>query len=292
MNVRLFAGGALALLFSVSLFAQANERVLYVNAWNKETRAPITGLGPSDFAVEEDGRRREILRVSPATSPMPIAILVDNTQASRNRVSETRNAITAFTKELQGIGPIAIVGVADRPTILADYSTNPKQIEDGIGKIFAMSGSGATMLDAIVEVSKGLAKREEDRMSIIALTAENIEFSTRHYNDVLDELSKGGAMFHAVILNTPAGNRLNDETRNLASVMDRGPREHGGTRVDVLSSQAFEPKMKELALILKNQYRVVYARPQTLIPPSKIEVSATKAGVEANGTQARGQSSK
>ncbi|HEX8031726.1 MAG TPA: hypothetical protein VF491_24840 [Vicinamibacterales bacterium] len=292
MSVRLFAGGALALLFSVSVFAQANERVLYVNAWNKETRAPMTGLGPSDFAVEEDGRRREILRVTPATSPMSVAILVDNTQASQNRVSETRNALTAFTKELQGIGPIAIIGVADRPTILADYSTNPKQIEDGIGKIFAMSGSGATMLDAIVEVSKGLTKREEDRISIVALTAENVEFSTRHYNDVLEELGKGGAMFHAVILNTPAGTRLNDETRNLASVMDRGPREHGGTRVDVLSSQAFEPKMKELALILKNQYRVVYARPQTLIPPSKIEVTATKAGVEANGSQARGQATK
>ena len=292
MIVRLFAGAALALLLSVAVFAQANERVLYVNAWNKDTRAPVTGLGPSDFAIEEDGRRREILRVTPATSPMPIAILVDNTQASQNRVSETRNAITAFTKELQGVGPIAIVGVADRPTILADYSTNPKQIEDGIGKIFAMSGSGATMLDAIVEVSKGLARREEDRMTIVALTADNIEFSTRHYSDVLEELGKGGAMFHAVILNTPAGNRLNDETRNLASVMDRGPREHGGTRVDVLSSQAFEPKMKELALILKNQYRVVYARPQTLIPPSKIEVSSTKAGVEANGSPARGQSSK
>ena len=292
MSVRLFAGGALALLFSVSLFAQANERVLYVNAWNKETRAPITGLGPSDFAVEEDGRRREVLRVTPATSPMPIAILVDNTQASRNRISELRNAITAFAKELQGTGPIAIVGVADRPTILADYTTNPKQLEDGVGKIFAMSGSGATMLDAIVEISKGLSRREEDRISIVALTAENIEFSTRHYNDVLEELGKGGAMFHAVILNTPAGMRLNDETRNLASVMDRGPREHGGTRVDVLASQAFEPKMKELALILKNQYRVVYARPQTLIPPSKIEVSATKPGMDANGSPARGQSLK
>ena len=47
--------------------------------------------------------------------------------------------------------------------------------------------------------------------------------------------------------------------------------------------------MKELAAILKSQHRVVYARPQTLIPPQKIEITSTKAGVEASGGPARGQ---
>ena len=137
-----------------------------------------------------------------------------------------------------------------------------------------MPGSGATLLDAIVEVSKGLGRREEDRAAIVMLTTENVEFSTRHYSDVLEELKKGGAQMHAVVLNTPAGASLSDEARNRASVVDRGPRESGGTRTDVLASQAFQTKMLELAAILKSQHRVVYARPQTLIPPEKIEVSA------------------
>jgi hypothetical protein len=34
---------------------------------------------------------------------------------------------------------------------------------------------------------------------------------------------------------------------------------------------------------------VVYARPETLIPPQKIEVAAVKAGLEASGGPARGQ---
>ena len=102
---------------------------------------------------------------------------------------------------------MAIIGVADRPTILRDYTTDPKLLQDSVGKVFAMPGSGATLLDAIVEVSKGLGRREEDRAAIVMLTTENIEFSTRHYDDVLDELKKGGAQMHAVILNTPAGTR-------------------------------------------------------------------------------------
>jgi len=289
MTVRLLSGGALVLLLSVAVFAQGTERVLYVSAWDQKTRAPISGLGVDALSVREDGTRREVLRVTPASSPMPIAILVDNSQAARNHIAEIRRALTSFVRAVDNLGPISIIGIADRPTILADYSTDLKQIDAGIGKVFAMPGSGATLLDAIVEVSKGLARREEDRVAIVMLTTENIEFSPRHYQDVLEELKKGGAQMHAVILNTPAGTSLSDEARNRASVLDRGPRESGGTRTDVLASQAFQTKMLELAAILKSQHRVVYARPQQLIPPQKIEVESAKPGVEANGAPARGQ---
>ena len=289
MTVRLLSGGALVLLLSVAIFAQANERVLYVSASDQKTRAPITGLGVDAFSVQEDGTRREVLRVTPASSPMPIAILVDNSQAARDHIAEIRRALTSFVRAVENLGPISIIGIADRPTVLTDYSTDLKQIDAGIGKVFAMPGSGATLLDAIVEVSKGLARREEDRVAMVMLTTENVEFSTRHYQDVLEELKKGGAQMHAVILNTPAGTSLNDEARNRASVLDRGPRESGGTRTDVLASQAFQTKMLELAAILKSQHRVIYARPQQLIPPQKIAVESTKQGVEMSGAPARGQ---
>jgi hypothetical protein len=292
MTGRLFAGGACALLFSAALLAQANERVLYVSAWDEKTRAPITGLGTDAFAVREDGARREVLRVTPASSPMAVAILVDNSQAARDHIADIRRALGTFVKTLDGVGPIAIVGVADRPTILRDYTTNQKQLEDGVNKIFAMPDSGATLLDAIVEISRGLQKREEDRAALVVLTTENVEFSTRHYNDVLEGLAKGGAMLHAVVLTTPDGTSLDEAARNRAFVLDRGPRDSGGTRVDVLASQAFEAKLTELAAILKSQHRVVYARPQTLIPPQKIEVASAKTGVEASGGQARGQAAR
>ena len=287
---RFVVGGACALLFSALVFAQANERVLYVSVWDDKTHAPVaTGLTPKDFKVTEDGNTREVLRVTPATTPMPVAVLVDNTQAARNHIAEIRRALSSFIKAVDGLGPVSIVGIADRPTILLGYTTDQKQLQDGVGKVFAMPGSGATLLDAIVDVSKGLQKREEDRAAIVVLTTENIEFSNRYYVDVLEELAKGGAQLHVIVLNTRLGSTLNDETRNRAQVFDRGPEVSGGTRTDVLASQAFDPKMRELAAILKSQQRVVYARPEQLIPPEKIRVDATKAGLDASGAPARGQ---
>lgn len=294
-TARLIAGGATALLLlllsalSVPSAAQGNERVAYASAWDERTRAPLTGLGTDAFVVREDGARREVLRVTPATTPMSIAILVDNSAAARNSIADIRRALGTFVKAVDGVGPVSIIGIADRPTILRDYTTDQKQLTDGIGRVFAMPDSGATLLDAITEISNGLRRREEDRAALVVLTTENVEFSNRHYKDVLDALASGGAMMHAVVLTTPAGSSLTEEARNRAIVLDRGPRESGGTRTDVLTSQAFEDKLKELAAILKSQHRVIYSRPESLIPPEKFEITSAKAGVEASGGPARGQ---
>jgi len=285
-----FAVGSVAVLAgSGALLAQANERVAYVSAFDEKTRAPVTGLGVRDFVVREDGVAREVLAVTAATSPMAVAILVDNTQAATNNIADIRRGLQSFVKALDGIGPVSIVGVADRPTILRDYTTSQQQLSDGANRVFAMPDSGATLLDAIVEISRGLEKREEDRAAMVIVTTENTEFSTRHYREVLEALARGGAQLHVVVMNTPAGTALNDAARNRAHVLDVGPKSSGGTRADILASQAFEGKLKELAAILKSQHRVVYARPQTLIPPEKVEVSAAKPGIVATGGPARGQ---
>jgi hypothetical protein len=52
---------------------------------------------------------------------------------------------------------------------------------------------------------------------------------------------------------------------------------------------AFTPAMTDLARVLSHQFRVVYARPQTLIPPATFEVTAASAAFTAYGGAARGQ---
>ena len=287
------AGGVAVLVLSTTLLAQSLERVLYVSVFDEKTRAPVTGLGPEAFNVKEDGIRREVLRVTPATSPMPVAILIDNTEGATKTIADLRKALATFLRELDGIGPVAIISVADRPTILLDYTTDQKRLQDAAGRVFAVPNSGATLLDAIVETSKGLQKREADRAAIVVVTTENTEFSNRPYQDVLEALTKGGAMMSAIVFTTPGAMNIHDDpARQRDSVLDLGPRNSGGTRVDVLTSLSYETRLQQLAALLKNQHRVVYGRPQTLIPPERVEVASAKPGLEARGGPARGQSAK
>jgi hypothetical protein len=289
---RLVAGGWLLLLATTAfLHAQALERILYVSVVHEDTKAPVTELTPSDVIVHEDNVVREVLRVTPATTPMALAIVVDNSAAATPTIPDLRKALTSFVKSIEGLGPAALMGVAERPTILVDYTTDTAALQSGIDRLFGVPGSGATLLDTIVAASRGLQKREEDRAAIVVVTTENIEFSTLHYSQVLDALRESGAAMHAVVFLNARGSMGSDEARNRATVLDQGPRETGGVRLDSLTSMAYESQLTTLGAILKAQHRVVYARPESLIPPGKIRVEAAKPGLIAYGTPARGQKS-
>ena len=267
--------------------SQAEERVLYVTVVDPATQEPLRELGPDDVVVREDAVRREVLRVTPASSPMPVALIVDNSQAMAPSIADLRRALATFVTAIDGLGPVTLVTVADRPTIAQGYTSSLKEAQDAANRLFHTPSSGATLLDGISEVAKGLTRRESDRAAIVVVTGEHTDYSHLQYQDVLKDLRESGAALHAIVLVNPAGSFATDEARNRATVLDRGPRESGGVRMDVLTSQAFATRMKDLAGVLRAQHRVVYARPASLIPPDRIEVSSARPRLEARGTPAR-----
>ncbi len=167
--------------------AGGRERTLFVSALDGKGE-PIEGLTPADVIVREDGVRREVLRISRATEPIDIALLVDNSAAAEDAISHMREALSRFVSKMAGNNQIAIVALADRPTILVDYTSDQKALANGIGRLFAMSTSGMTLLDAIVETSRGLARRETPRAAVVPVINDGTEFTNRYYRDVVEAL--------------------------------------------------------------------------------------------------------
>jgi hypothetical protein len=266
----------------------SRERSLYTSVVDKDG-APVPDLGPSDFLVKEDNVTREVLRVTTASEPMQIAVLVDTSQAARDHIQYLRQGlppfVAALTKpnEAGRKNEVAIIGVGERPTILSEYSTDSAQIRKGIDRIWAMEQSGMYLLDAIVETAQGLKKREATRPVIVAIVTAGPEFSNRHHDQVLTPLKDVGAALHVLALGQPDSS-LKDEARERALVFDQGSRETGGFYEQVLSSIGLATRLNTLANQLTHQYRVTYGRPESLIPPEKITVAAVKPGLVARGT--------
>ncbi len=273
----------------VPLGAQARQRSMYVSVLNTETGAPVAGLGPSDFIIREDNVPREVLKVDPAGEPMQIAVLVDNSQAARDDIQQFRAGLHAFVAAMTTPlasgrkNEIAILTLADRPTIVADYTTDRAALDKGVDRIFSISGSGNLLLDGIIETSQGLKKRGAERPVIVALTTEGREFSSRHYDQVLEPLADAGAALHAIVVGPPATG-IGDWVKNLGMVLDQGPRDSGGRRDNVVSSLAVPKELAALADELQHQYLVTYAQPESLIPPAHITVGVKRPGLTARGT--------
>jgi hypothetical protein len=284
---------AAALLAAVALarpdvVAQAIQRSMYVSVVN-DAGLPVPDLGPSDFVVREDNVAREVLRVAPADEPMQIEILVDNSQAAGEYIRDLRVTLREFVDALLESNPggrkneVGLVALAERPTILTEPTFDRALLKKGIDRLFALRGSGNYLLDGVIEVCRGFKKRSAARPVIVAITTEGPEFSSRHFDLVLGPLRETGTAFHVIVVG-PLSSDTSDEARNRNIVLDQGPSTTGGRFEHILTSMALGGKLKQIANDLMHQYRVTFARPQSLIPPERTTISTTKPGLTARGT--------
>lgn len=257
--------------------SDARTRDVYVSVQDNKD-APVTGLGVADFTVREDGVAREVLRAVPATAPMQLVLLVDDSQALNPALQPMREGLGKFVDEMHGHGEVGIVTVGERATSLVSLTSDVNALKRGIGRIFARPGAGAYLLDGIQEVSQGFQKRKAERPVIVAITMDAVEFSNLHYETVLKALDDSGAVLHVVSIGTPSSN-MSDEMRNLNMVIAEGTKRTGGRRDQVLATSGIPEALLRLANDLNNQYLVTYGHPERLIPADKLQVTVSRPGV-------------
>lgn len=280
---------AFAVLATVPRAAQSSrEGTMYVSAVDRDGE-PVAGLAPEAFLIREGGVRREVLRVSHAAEPIDIALLVDNSAAASDDITFLRSSLTKFVAKMAPGNRMAVVALADRPTILVDYTDDTKRLSDAVGRLFAMTQSGMTLLDGIYETTRGLSRRETPRAVIVPVVTDGVEFTNRYSRDIVAALRDVDAALHLVTIGQ-FYHAEDHSTRERSFLLDAGPRDSGGQHISLLSPHGLDDALQRLARELSAQYKVVYGRPESLIAPERAEVSSARAGVTMRGAPARGES--
>jgi VWFA-related protein len=269
---------------------QSRDRVMYVSVVDAN-QSPVTGLGPSDFVVREDGVQREVLRVEPATAPIEMTIMMDNSGVAEPAIADMRRALTGYVGEMAKGNEIAITTFGGPPMVLQTYTANPGLLSKAIGRLFSARGTGTYLLDALLSVADGIRKRAPERAEILAVVMRSSpEFSDMAPERAVSALTDCGARFDAIVVQRPGeetppvtGER-GRAMRDRDTVLDEGSRTTGGRNDLALSSLSLVPLMTSLGTELRSQYRLVYARPESLIPPQNVQVSVKKPGLTARGT--------
>jgi von Willebrand factor type A domain len=289
-SLAMLAGVAVLLGVVAPVSAQPRERELFVSLLDKNKHPVTTTPQPEDLVVREDNVRREILRIVPASEPMQIALLVDNSQAANRSIQRMRDGLNQFVNLMaNGKNEISIVTMGDRPTLAVDSTTDVDKLKkNGADRLFAQPGSGTYLLESIMDTTKGFRRKESARPVIVAILTEGVEFSNQHYDEVVKALKDTGTLFYALTLTDGArANEQDDAVRNRNIVLDRGTRETGGRREILLSDMAIPDAMSSVADELLHQFKVTYSRPESLIPPEKITVEAKNPAWTARGVPVR-----
>jgi VWFA-related protein len=278
------------------LSAQVRERVFYTSVVSDKGE-PVSGLTTKDFIVREDRVVREVLHVDKDDAPMQLALVVDNSVDMRDKVADLRRALSAFIATLRPGVDVSLFTTAERPTIVVPYTSDRAALQRAVDKIVALD-AGNYMLDAIAEVSIGLNKRPNARSVIALVTGRGPEYSYRSYPEVLRIVkSNGTPALHAMMLggadakasiaglavDMRGGQRPEGNGVDRDMVLGRLTNETGGRYEEVLSASALTFKLQQMSAELSNQYRVVFASPDRLVPASKTEITGRDPKLKVRG---------
>jgi len=259
-------------------------RTVYVAALARG--AGVAGLGVSDFVVKEDGKIRDIVAVVPATTPMHVALMLDNGGLFLNAI---REGAGEFIKTLQGKGEFAVVTIGGRALTLVEFTPSVATLFVGLNKLLARSTTSTDLLDGFLDVTAEFHRRKAARPVIVAIANEMEEVSNTRAPLVLEALQKQNVQLYYIGLGAPAiqGTRpavgenaparaTDAETGNRNTVLATAPKTSGGRSEQVFQPAGVPLLMKQFADELAAQYAITYS---TNALQAKLSVETNRKGV-------------
>ena len=266
--------------------AQTLERAVYVTVVG-ESGLPIQDLGKGDFFVQEDGREREILRAELATDPMQISLLVDTSSAARQIIGDLRRALERFVTELSADHEIALITFGGTRNVRVPFTREREPLTSGISSLFPHPNTAMYLVNALNDTGVDLRQRGAPRPVVVVVTTTGVDFSDQEPQGAVNQLRAVGAPLHAIVMRTSRVRMSFEGTFGLSefpswanrardALLDIGPAQTGGTRVDLSTANGLGEVLSQLMAQLSNQYLVVYASSPNESPTGGVQIGVNR----------------
>ena len=222
--------------------------------------------------------RAKCCKVEPADEPMQIAMLVDNSQAARNDIAHIRTALPAFVDDAdapataQERGRHHRASASGRPSSPTTRSSQA-ELKKGVDRIWSMQRIAAPTCSTASSRSARASRSARPQRPVIVAIADRRPGAEQ---PPARSGARAAARQRRRVPRDHASGRpstsLSDEARERNIVLDEGPRDdRRPARRTADAAWRSTRKLKQLADELTHQYQVTYARPQSLIPPERVD---------------------
>jgi Ca-activated chloride channel family protein len=268
--------------FEITEISEVASVLLEAGVYDRKGRF-VSGLSPTNFAVQEDGVAQAIDLVSHERVPATFALLIDSSQSMARRFDFVKEAAGRLTAFLRPKDSVVVAPFAKRLQALTGPTGDRRTILEAIQHIEPTGGTA--ILDALIELSERLP-RAEDRRSVILISDGYDEHSHASFEQALAAVKSAGITIYVVGIGGVAGISLKGERELKRLANETGGRVFFPPRIEELAGV-----YDQLAADAQNRYLVTYTptnvardggwRAINLTTPSAPYVVRTRAGYRA-----------
>ena len=168
----------------VWLSAQTPQVFQFFVSASDAAGAPVTGLGPEDVLMSENGVRQQVVKVEPLAIPIKLTVAVDNGLDSADVLAHYRSGLTGLVEALPPDVEITLITTSPQPRTVVRPTTDRRQILRGVNG-FAPEQARPRFSDALVEYSERLKREARDRNASpylpVLLMVSTAAIETRSY---------------------------------------------------------------------------------------------------------------
>src|SRR6266542_1832080 len=92
----------------------------------------ITGLSRNQFAVREEGSAQKIEDFSSTEAPFSVALLIDTSRSTQNKLGKIRKAAETFIKQLLPNDRIMVVSFDEKVRFICDFTSDHAVLERAV----------------------------------------------------------------------------------------------------------------------------------------------------------------
>ena len=234
----------------------------------------VKGLARESFAVYEGGAEREVISVSQEDAPVSLGVVFDMsasmTAASGQELDAARRALADFHGRSHPANEYFVLGFAEAPRLLADWSRAAGPFVAGLNALPSMQkkGTHATALyDALYEGLEKVRRGAHAKRVVLVVSDGADNGSRRKLADVRRLAAETGALIYALAVYAHAGQgaggaplrRLEELCRATGGRVFYVESYHPMWRAQAVAEQAKVGLwLQTLALELRTQYAVAF----------------------------------
>lgn len=156
----------------------------------------VIGLERGNFNVF-DGRKPQVIRhLSNENSPISLGVIFDSSSSMYGKLERSCEAVVQFLRTANLDDEFFLIGFADRPELLVDFTSSVEDIQNGISKV---SPNGRTALLDAVYLGLDTMRQARNERKVLLLVSDGGENHSRYnIKEVWSVVKEAGVQIYAM----------------------------------------------------------------------------------------------